>query len=142
MRVKSPAHEPFLEKKKRHLLSQSLYEQIGEEMIARVVGAFYERAFGDPIIGHFFFKKDQDLLVRRQIAFASSMLGAAHVYYDGKPLPQAHQELRIRIPHFRRRQILMAEVMADCQLSDELAQRWLRMEERLMPVVLGAATTP
>jgi truncated hemoglobin YjbI len=119
-------------------MSKSLYEQIGEEIISTVIAEFYELAFTDPIIGHFFFTHDRAELVRKQTIFCSCMLGATHITYTGKSLQEAHKSLPLRDAHFRRRQVLMAEVLERTSLSPALIAKWLEREEKLKSLIVNA----
>jgi truncated hemoglobin YjbI len=117
-------------------MTQSLYDRIGEDFIRRAITEFYRRAETDGIIGHFFFGKDLPHIIAQQIDFASNMLGGPKVY-RGKPLRAAHAQLRIGLPHFGRRQMLMAEVLKELALDAELAKAWLDLEEQLKPLIFG-----
>jgi hemoglobin len=112
----------------------TLFEQIGAEIIEKVITEFYIRAFDDIIIGHFFFGKDRLDITKKQIDFANAMLGGPR-QYSGKPLETAHESLSIRPPHFGRRQVLMANVLAELNVPEEAAKGWLAMEERLRPLI-------
>jgi truncated hemoglobin YjbI len=114
----------------------TLYEQIGEGFIEQAITEFYQRAFSDPLIGHFFFNKDINDITNKQIIFASRLLGATHISYKGKTLKEAHQGADFRTPHFDRRQILMKEVLADLGLDSQLSVKWLYLENQLRPLVL------
>ena len=112
----------------------SLYERIGPEVIRRSLTLFYERAFADGIIGHFFFGKDRLHITEMQIEFATAMLGGPR-HYRGRPLAAAHAQLDIRRPHFMRRQTLLREVLDEVGVAPELRDAWLGLEEALRPVV-------
>jgi truncated hemoglobin YjbI len=113
----------------------SLYEQIGESRIKDVIRDFYVRAFNDPIIGHFFFGKNHDELVEKQSQFAIALLGGPR-NYSGRPLAPVHHGLGIRLPHFGRRQLLMAEVLKSHQIEQHLANGWLDLEDQLRPLIV------
>ena len=114
---------------------RSLYERIGPETIRTSLAIFYERAFNDGIIGHFFFGKDRQHITEQQIAFATAMLGGPRLY-RGKPLAAAHGALAIRAPHFMRRQVLLSEVLSELGLADDLRASWLALEEDLRPLII------
>ena len=118
----------------------TLYEEIGTEKVEKAITEFYRRAFEDGIIGHFFFQKDREHLTKMQIAFATSALGGPRLY-TGKSLVEAHRPVKIRIPHFRRRQILMGEVLDELGLREDLKLRWLEIEESLRPLIMGPMGT-
>lgn len=119
-------------------MSESLYQQVGEERLKAVITEFYKRAFTDPIIGHFFFHFDREHLTAQQIDFARSLLGGPN-RYQGKPLKAAHTPFQIRKPHFGRRQVLMAEVLFDLKIPENLQKAWLEREEKLRPLIVNRA---
>ena len=90
-------------------MSNKLIDQISEEFVAKAIRTFYERAFVDPMICHFFMNSDIDHISTQQTKFAIAMLGGPK-NYDGPHLDKAHERFDIRPPHFGRRQILMREV--------------------------------
>ena len=118
-------------------MSKSLYEQIGASTIEVVITEFYEHAFRDPLIGHFFFNHDRVELTRKQILFSSCMLGATHLTYTGKSLQEAHRALPLNEVHFRRRQKLMQEVLAGTHIAQELKDKWLEREEKLKSLIIN-----
>jgi len=112
----------------------SIYEEIGADLVRRCLTVFYERAFTDGVIGHFFFGKDRAHITEQQIDFATAMLGGPRKY-RGKPLAVAHAHLDIRRPHFLRRQVLMREVLNELGVPERCRNEWLALEEALRPVV-------
>lgn len=122
-----------LEEKKK----QGLYDQIGHAFIAKAVAEFYQRAFADVMIGHFFFHSDIDHITEQQIAFVTAMLGGPS-NYQGKPLKPAHKPFQIRLVHFKRRQVLMREVLSDLHLDPHLRDAWLAAEEQFLPIIVNA----
>lgn len=116
--------------------SNKLYETLGDELITQVITIFYERAFADPIIGHFFFNRDRQHLTSQQIDFSRGLLGGP-MRYRGKPLLHAHQPLAIRPAHFDRRQVLMRQVLAHCGVAEDAAQQWLAKEAALRPLIVS-----
>ena len=114
----------------------NLYEQIGEKFIRKAIREFYSRAFVDPMICHFFMNSDFEHIVSQQALFAIAMLDGPKEY-DGLPLKKAHQNFKIRSPHFGRRQVLMAEVLQDLNLDANLRLKWLEREEKLRPIILN-----
>ncbi len=115
----------------------SLYERIGAAFLARAITEFYVRAQKDGIIGHFFINLDISHITAMQIDFATALLGGPR-NYRGKPLGPAHKNLKLRPPHFGRRQMLLKEVLDEMGLDPELRDAWLDLEEQLKPVVTGS----
>ena len=115
---------------------QNLFEKIGRPLIERAVSLFYERAFVDGMIGHFFFLKDHQELIAKQIQFTSALLGG-EVDYEGRPLALIHHPLPIRPPHFMRRQKILEEVLVELNLDTKLIDEWLAREQKLKPLILN-----
>ncbi len=109
----------------------TLFEEIGEEKIAIVIEKFYDKAFSDGIIGHFFFNKSKSELIRKQTDFASAMLGSKKHTYTGRPIKTIHHALPLRHPHFDRRQKILEETLYEQEVVSEHAEKWLALEERL-----------
>lgn len=112
-----------------------LFDAIGGERLEAILKSFYERCFDDVMIGHFFFGKDHDALLRQQLAFTSSMLGGPRAY-EGRALPQVHDPLAIRPAQFARRQVILRETIDEYGLDPELAAAWLKQEERLRDIIM------
>ena len=115
----------------------TLYEQIGADKIQAVLTRFYDRAFEDLMISHFFLGKDKQHLIEQQVAFVTGILGGPRIY-RGKPLRIVHQDMAIRPPHFGRRQVIMREVLDEMQVEKSLADNWLKLEEEFRPVIQKA----
>lgn len=120
--------------------SPSLYDRIGEDLIRKAIGEFYERAFADTMIGYLFAGTQQEQLTAQQSAFVIALLGGPR-RYNGKALTRAHQHLGLRPAHFGRRQVLMRETLTDLALEPELAGAWLKLEDGLKGLVLGTASS-
>ena len=116
---------------------QTLFEGVGEQKLLEVITAFYDKAFKDPMICHFFFGKNQAHLTKRQISFSSVMLGSKNHSYTGKPLKKAHSGLPLKNPHFDRRQVLMRETLSEHGVCMEIAKKWLELEENLRPLIVN-----
>ncbi len=113
----------------------SLYDEIGPQKIRRIVEVFYERCLVDPMLAHFFWNSDHSQLVEMQLGFVSGLLGGPKTY-EGRPLTQVHESLRIRPPHFLRRQRILQETMIEEGLAQDMATAWLELETRLRPLIL------
>lgn len=113
----------------------SVYQLLGKEKITQIITEFYHLAFQDPIIGHFFFRKDHAKLLRGQLAFTLAMLGSGETY-RGLDIAAIHKGLAIRPPHFNRRQQLLKDLLTKYAVQEDIRSRWLKMEERLRSSVL------
>jgi truncated hemoglobin YjbI len=115
----------------------SLYDDIGGDFIKTAIHEFYARAVVDPIIGHFFFEKDIDTLIRKQIDFTSRLLGHKDSQTPlSRPLKSVHHPLGIHSAHFARRQKLLAQVLDDLGLDPVLRDKWLGGEQQLKPLIV------
>jgi truncated hemoglobin YjbI len=113
----------------------SLFSDLGEDLIAKVITEFYERAFSDPIIGHFFFSKDKKHLITQQTQFVCVMLGSSVHEYLGKPLVKAHRNLIIKKSHFDRRQVIMSEALSYFNIPENICKKWLKLEEKFRTTI-------
>ncbi len=118
----------------------SLFEQIGEEVVADVISRFYDQAFLDPLIGHFFFRIDKEQLITKQIEFSISLLGGPRSFLD-KNLKRVHGALQIRSAHFLRRQMLFKEILQKSSLTVNQQRQWLALENRLKPLIVNSHGT-
>ncbi len=117
---------------------KTLYEVIGgEDAVRAVLRALYDRLFADPIVGFLFEGKDKAHLVEQQLAFTCRFLGGPQ-RYEGRPLPEVHAGLPLLPGHFDRRHHLLAQVLDEQQVPDEVKRVWLRIDESLRPSVLAA----
>ena len=120
----------------------SLYDQLGGfNQIHRIISKFYDKAFADPIIGHFFFGKDKSHLIHQQSHFAATMLGGKTHPYHGPAMSAAHSKLRINNAHFGRRQVLMRETLEEEGVATSISQRWLQLEEGFRSLILNQKST-
>ena len=116
----------------------TLFDRIGEATLVAAITRFYELAFVDPLLGHFFFGRDRAHLTQQQIDFTRSLFGGP-TRYQGKPLLQAHRPLPIRAPHFARRQVLMADVLTELGVDLDVRRELLEREETLRPLIMSSA---
>jgi hemoglobin len=118
--------------------SNTDYDRIGgEEGLERLVRAFVDRFFADFIIGFMFEDKDRERIVRHEVELASAHLGGPH-RYGGRNLGEVHQPLRINKGHFRRRLAIVAHVLREKGVPDDIVERWIAHDQRLESVI----TTP
>ncbi len=113
----------------------SLYDEIGADRIAKILGLFYQRCFEDVMISHFFFEKNHDELLKHQLAFTTAMLGGPSDY-QGRALTSVHNPLPIRPPHFARRRMILIETMAEEGLDQRLIDSWISLEDKLKSLIL------
>jgi hemoglobin len=116
----------------------SLYEAIGgERKIQTILQSLYDRLFDDAMVGFLFEGKDKAHIVQQQLAFTCRFLGGPQ-RYDGKPLPEAHAKLPLLPGHFDRRHRLLAQVLEEHDVPEDVRRVWLQIDESLRPSVLAS----
>jgi hemoglobin len=115
----------------------SAYEVLGEEKIRAILQALYDQLFVDPIVGFLFEGKDKAHIVEQQVAFTCRFLGGPQ-RYTGKPLPEAHATLPLLPGHFDRRHHVLATLLEQQGVPDEVKRAWLHIDQSLRPSVLAA----
>ena len=118
-------------------MSSPLLDLIGEDKVKEVITRFYDRVFVDPVISHFFFKKNKDHLIRRQTEFTLVLLGSKSHRYNGVSMKAAHRNLGLKNVHFDRRKIIMKETLKDLSINGVLSSRWLKLEEKFRPLLVS-----
>jgi hemoglobin len=61
---------------------KTIYEKLGEERLKQMVNAFYERVFGNPVIGGLFKNSEPDLVKDKQYCFLTQYLGGPQLYFE------------------------------------------------------------
>jgi hemoglobin len=117
----------------------TLYEAIGgEARVREVLQALYDLLFADPFVGFLFEGKDKAHIVEQQLAFTCRFLGGPQKY-DGLPLPVAHAKLPLLPGHFDRRHHLLAQVLEECAVPEDVKRVWLQIDRSLRPSVLASS---
>jgi len=119
---------------------QKLWSDLGPDdahrlsALREVVEVFYDKVFGDLMIGFLFEGKDRGRLIELEAAFVARMLGGA-VPYPGRGMRRAHAASPILGGHFMRRQQLLREALDASTLPLAVREAWLAHNERLRPMV-------
>lgn len=111
------------------------FDKIGMEKLRAVVTTFYDRVFGDVMIGFMFQGKDKQHLIDREVEMAAKFLGAPNIEYRGLPLRTAHARHTIFGGHFERRLELLRQAMAVHDVDPEVRQAWIEHTNALRPQV-------
>lgn len=111
-----------------------LFQRIGAEKLREVITDFYERVFGDVMIGFLFVGKDKQRLIDKEWEFTAHFLGA-DVAYTGRPMREAHANSPIFGGHFERRLQLLRQAMATQGVDDEVARVWIEHQQLLRPQI-------
>ncbi|MCS6900269.1 MAG: group 1 truncated hemoglobin [Myxococcales bacterium] len=108
----------------------TLFDQVGgEEKLRRILEDLYQRLFDDPMVGFLFAGHDRERIVAMQLAFTRRMLGDTSACYTGKSIPEAHASLPILPGHFDRRHKLLADVLQEHGVPEEVQQAWLQLDQ-------------
>jgi hemoglobin len=107
-----------------------LFARIGPEKLRQVITDFYDRVFGDVMIGFLFIGKDRQRLIAKEWEFTAQFLGA-DVEYTGRSMRQAHAASPIFGGHFERRLQLLRQAMAAHGVDDEVARAWIEHQQAL-----------
>jgi hemoglobin len=109
----------------------TLYDRIGgDEAVARLLVAFYERVLADPDLRGFFVDVPIEKLRRMQREFFAEALGGP-VRYSGRPLAAVHAKLGIRSRHLRRfLEHLLATLSDEALDEDDRYEVYTRIARR------------
>jgi truncated hemoglobin YjbI len=115
----------------------------GDEMLRRVLAAFYERVFLDPVLAPFFAHTDLATVRGKQAAFMRrAFLGAAAGEYMGQRPRNAHHAMVISHAQFNHRQALMKQVLEEHGLSAAQVAKWQAVEEAFRVQIVKDAPQP
>jgi len=117
-----------------------LIDRIGETKLEQAIRNFYDQAFEDVLIGHFFFSKDKETLIRSQLTFAKKLAGDESSQYTGKPMRKAHSSLPLRNVHFNRRKVILEGCMEAENIPRDAIDEFLSREEKLRPLIVNASS--
>lgn len=112
----------------------SLFDRIGPEALRAAITDFYDRVFGDVMIGFLFEGKDRQRLIDREYEFTAGFLGGA-VRYTGRPMREAHANLPIFGGHFERRLQILRETLRDHAVDPEVQRAWIDHSLALRPQI-------
>ena len=107
---------------------ESLFEAVGGlPVLQKVHKVFYDKVYAHPWLGRFFEGHSQEAIENRQTAFMAEKMGGP-VMYMGKDLRMAHRQMYITQELFNVRQTLLKQSLEDCAIPQNLAQRWLKID--------------
>lgn len=115
---------------------QSLFDAVGGlPTLQRVHKIFYDKVYVHPWLGKFFEGHDQVAIENRQTSFMAEKMGGP-VEYMGKHPKMAHRHMFITEELFEVRRQLLADSLREAGVSDELAERWLRIDSAFMKSIV------
>lgn len=110
----------------------SLFDAVGAlPTLQRVHKIFYDKVYAHPWLGQFFAGHDQVAIENRQTSFMAEKMGGP-VEYMGKHPKMAHRHMYITEELFELRRQLLEDSLREAGVSDELSERWLRIDSAFM----------
>jgi len=104
------------------------FERLGGRKILEDVGkVFYDKIYSDPWLKNYFHNVPQDHIELQQVDFMQAALGGDNVY-GGKTPPHAHKHIFITDDVFKAREDLLMAAFKECNVSEELIKKWLKIE--------------
>lgn len=123
-----------------HLMSSSLYEQLGGQgAVELAVDNFYRKVLSDDRISHFFDGVDMDKQIAKQKAFLTMAFGGPH-NYSGKDMRAGHAHLVARglnDSHFDAVIENLGKTLKELNVPDELISQVAAIGESTRNDVLG-----
>ena len=113
----------------------NVFDNIGAEKLRAVISDFYDRLFGDVMIGFLFRGKNKQHLIDREYEFTAGFLGGKEIKYTGRPMREAHAQSPIFGGHFERRLQILRETMRDHGVDAGVQQVWLDHSYALRPQI-------
>ncbi|MFQ5450983.1 MAG: group 1 truncated hemoglobin [Nitrospinaceae bacterium] len=108
---------------------KTLFELIGgRPTLERAHKLFYDKVYDHPWLKGFFSGVDQKTIENQQTDFMTSNMGGGKIYSGALP-ENAHRHLFIDNELFNLRHSLLRESIRECGVPDNLAERWLRIDE-------------
>jgi hemoglobin len=115
---------------------ETLFDQLGELKLRKIIDTFIDRVFADRMIGFFFRKADKDRIKHMEYQLAANFLGA-NIEYQGRPLQRAHARHPIMGGHFARRKQILKETLELYEVAENIKEAWLKHTEDLRPLITG-----
>lgn len=117
-------------------MKQTLFDAVGGlATLQKVHKIFYDKVYADPWIGQFFAGHDQAAIENRQTSFMAEKMGG-DVVYMGKEMEMVHEAMYVSEELFQLRRALLDESLQETGLSEELRERWLRIDGAFMKKIV------
>jgi hemoglobin len=112
-------------------MKQSLYDAVGGlPTLQKVHKIFYDKVYAHPWLKQFFEGHSQEAIEGRQTSFMGEKMGGPK--YLGKPIKQVHENMYITQELYEVRHELLETSLAEAGVPEELAQRWLKIDNAFM----------
>lgn len=100
----------------------------GNAMLVKISKIFYDKIYEDPWLKLYFEEIPQEHIERQQVAFMQGALGGENIYCGQNP-PAAHKHMYITHALFEARQELLDEAFEEAKASEQMIERWQRIDD-------------
>lgn len=100
----------------------------GRQMLIDISKVFYDKVYQHEWLKHYFENVPQEHIELQQVEFTQTALGGGKVYI-GKAPPEAHQHMFITDELYAERQKLLYEAFKECNASQQLIDRWVKIDD-------------
>lgn len=107
---------------------ESDFARLGPGRVRLIIDRFLDEVFEDPMIGFFFAGKPLSRIRELEYRFAVEHLGGGAVY-NGRPLDEAHGDLRVFGGQFDRRRRILEETLEAFGVDEDIRARWIAHTE-------------
>lgn len=107
----------------------SLEEMGGRELLEKAMKVFYDRVYEHPWLGPYFQQIEQEVIEKQQVDFMIGALGGPKSLYSGRLPIEVHKNMFITEELFILREQLLLEALKEVKASEELIERWLKIDE-------------
>ncbi|VAX28816.1 hypothetical protein MNBD_NITROSPINAE05-268 [hydrothermal vent metagenome] len=106
----------------------TLFENVGgRPVLERVHKVFYDKLYEHPWLKQFFTHIEQKTIEDQQTDFMVSNMGGGKIYSGALP-KNGHKHMFITAEMFDLRGEILKESLAECGVPEDLAERWLRID--------------
>lgn len=110
------------------MMKQTLFTAVGGlPTLQKVHKVFYDKIYAHAWLQQFFIGHNQQAIEDRQTSFMAEKMGGPAEYW-GKDPKMAHRHMYITQELFDIRQQLLHESLQEAGVSEDLAQRWLKID--------------
>jgi len=107
----------------------TLFEEIGgRPTLEKVHKLFYDKLYAHPWLKTFFAGIKQTIIENQQTDFMTANMGGGKIYSGGLP-KNAHKHMFITEELFDLRNKILRECIIECGVSENLAERWIRIDQ-------------
>ena len=114
----------------------TLFDQLGgADRLRSILSSFYDRLYGDIMIGYMFHGLPKERLIELEYQFTARLLGHK-IPYEGRGMRAAHGQHRIMGGQFERRFVVLKETLESHAVPAAVQAEWLRHTRALKATVV------